>query len=168
MEIMITEEQIQLRVKQLANEIYNTHTAAFANEIPVFICVLNGSFMFFTDLVRNMKLDMQIDFVRPKSYTSNENAGDVIFTKDVEIDLKGRVVYIIEDVIDSGHTMAEVLHRVHDHMPKQVNIITLIKRQNSDFPVNAYAFELDNSWIVGYGLDDNGIRRNINYIYKIK
>jgi hypoxanthine phosphoribosyltransferase len=167
MEILITEEQLQHRLKQLGQHIQLTHEKEFGAELPVFLCTLNGSFMFFTDLVRNIKMDMEIDFIRPKSYTSNTESGDVIFTKDIELDLKGKIVYIIEDVIDTGHTMAEILRRVDDHMPKAVRIITLIKRRESEFPVDAYAFELDNSWIVGYGLDDNGLRRNLNYIYKI-
>ena len=113
-----------------------------------------------------MGVDCEIDFIRAKSYNGQDNSGGVEITKDLEISLKGKRVYIIEDLVETGATMFEILHRVNDAMPNEVKIVTLVHRKGNEFPVDHYCFEVDSdAWLVGYGFDDNGLKRNYRNIY---
>ncbi len=134
---------------------------------PVMIGVLNGAFMFFTDLVKDMGIDIEVDFIRPKSYIGKDNSGGVKFTKDIELSLKGKRVYIIEDIVDTGQTMMEVLNRVDSEMPAEVKVVTLVNRKDNEFPIDHFCFEIEGEWVVGYGFDDNGLKRNYRNLYKI-
>ena len=167
MELIIRQKEIQKRVQELAADIVKEHKASGDIMPPVMICVLNGGFMFFTDLIRNMNLDVQVDFIRAKSYKGKDNSGGVEFTKELEIHCKGKRVYIVDDIVDTGKTMFEILLRVNDMMPSEVKIVTLLKRKEDSPPVDHFCFEIDKEWVVGYGLDDNGLRRNYRNIYKI-
>ena len=167
MELLIRKKEIQERVEELAADIVKEHKASGDIWPPVIICVLNGGFMFFTDLIRNMNLDIQVDFIRAKSYDGRDNSGGVKITKDLEIHCKGKRVYIVDDIVDTGKTMFEILLRVNDMRPKDVKIVTLLKRKENSPPVDHFCFEIDYEWVVCYGLDDNSLRRNYNNIYKI-
>ena len=167
MELLIRKKEIQERVEELAADIVKEHKASGDIFPPVMICVLNGGFMFFTDLIRNMNLDIQVDFIRAKSYKGRDNSGGVKFTKELEIHCKGKRVYIIDDIVDTGKTMFEILLRVNDMMPRDVKIVTLLKRKEDSPPVDHFCFEIDKEWVVGYGLDDNSLKRNYRNIYKI-
>jgi len=165
MKKLITDLEIQSRIKELAQAIDNDHTKS-TNTLPsVFICVLNGAYMFFSDLTKSVKTLHEVDFIRAKSYTGQDNSDGVEIVKDVELSLKGKRVYIIEDMIDSGNTMLEVLIRVNSKQPAEVKVVTLLHRRTSTFPVDFYAFDIDNEWAFGYGLDDGGIRRNYTDIW---
>jgi hypoxanthine phosphoribosyltransferase len=167
MEIVIHKEKIKSQVRKMAKRISQEHKASGNNLPPVMLCVLNGAFMFFTDLVKNMDIDVQIDFIRAKSYEGQDNSGGVKVLKDIEIDLKGKRVYIIEDIIDTGATMLEVLQSVNDKMPNEVTIVTLVQRKEPFMKLDHYCFEIGDEWIVGYGLDDYTLKRNYRNIYKI-
>ena len=168
MELIIKEKEIQKRVEELAADIVKEHKASGDIMPPVMICVLNGGFMFFTDLIRNMNLDIQVDFIRAKSYKGQDNSGGVEFTKELEIHCKGKRVYIVDDIVDTGNTMFEVLLKVNDMRPKDVKVVTLLKRKEDSPPVDHFCFEIDKEWVVGYGLDDNSLKRNYRNIYKLK
>ncbi len=167
MQVLIEEFKIDRRIRTIAHKITEDHIKSGNNAPPVMICVLNGAFMFFTDLVKNMRIDCEIDFIRPKSYNGQDNSGGVQFLKDFEIDLKGKRVYIVEDIVDTGQTLFEILHRINDSMPEDVKIVTLVQRKDTKFPVDYYCFEIDDEFIVGYGLDENGLKRNYRNIYGI-
>ena len=167
MEILIPEFKIERRVRALAHKISEELRSSGDPLPPVMICVLNGGFMFFTDLVKDMGIDVSIDFIRAKSYEGQDNSRGVEFTKDLEIHCKGRQVYIVEDIIDTGATMIEILQRVNDMMPTKVTIVTLVQRNKPSIPVEHFCFEIGDEWIVGYGLDDNSLKRNYRNIYKI-
>ena len=167
MEILIPEFKIERRVRAMAHKISEEHKASGNSLPPVMICVLNGGFMFFTDLIRNMNTEMQVDFIRAKSYDGRNNSGGVKITKDLEIHCKGKRVYIVDDIVDTGKTMFEVLLRVNDMRPVDVKVVTLLKRKENSPPVDHFCFEIDKEWVVGYGLDDNSLKRNYNNIYKI-
>jgi len=167
MQVLIEEFKIDRRIRTIAHKITEDHIKSGNNAPPVMICVLNGAFMFFTDLVKNMRIDCEIDFIRPKSYNGQDNSGGVQFLKDFEIDLKGKRVYIVEDIVDTGQTLFEILHRINDLMPEDVKIVTLVQRKDTKFPVDYYCFEIDDEFIVGYGLDENGLKRNYRNIYGI-
>ena len=167
MEIVITKKDIKREVKKMAKRICKEHKASGNNLPPVMICVLNGAFMFFTDLVKHMDIDIQTDFIRAKSYDGQDNSGGVKILKDIELDLKGKMVYIVEDIIDTGATMLEILQSVNDKMPQKVTIVTLVQRKKCFMPIDHYCFEIGDEWIVGYGLDDNSLKRNYRNVYKI-
>jgi len=165
MEIVIPEYKIERRVRAMAHKISEEHTASGNSLPPVMICVLNGAFMFFSDLVKDMGIDVEIDFIRPKSYHGRDNSAGVTFTKDIELDLKGKRVYIVEDIVDTGQTMIEILQRISDKMPDEVKVITLVHRKGNEFPVDHFCFEIGDEFVIGYGFDDNGLRRNYRNIY---
>lgn len=165
MRVLIEEYKIDRHVRALAHKITEEHRNSGNQYPPVMICVLNGSFMFFTDLVKDMGIDCEIDFIRPKSYEGRDNSKGVTFTKELEIHLKGKRVYIVEDIVDTGDTMMEILFRVNDKMPLDVKIVTLVHRKGNQFPVDHYCFEIGDEWVVGYGFDDNGLKRNYRNIY---
>jgi hypoxanthine phosphoribosyltransferase len=168
MQIVIPEYKIERRVRSLAHKISEEHAMSGNSLPPVMICVLNGAFMFFSDLVKDMSIDVEIDFIRPKSYHGRDNTAGVVFTKDIELDLKGKRVYIVEDIVDTGQTMIEILQRISDKMPDDVKIVTLVHREGNTFPVDHHCFTIGDEWVVGYGFDDNGLKRNYQNIYDVK
>jgi hypoxanthine phosphoribosyltransferase len=167
MEILIPEFKIERRVRAMAHAISEEHKAS-GNSLPlVMICVLKGGYAFFADLMKDMGIDVEIDFIRAKSYEGPDNSAGVKFTKDLEIMCKGKRVYIVDDIVDTGKTMMEILLRVDDMTPAEVKIVTLLKRKENSPPVDHFCFEINDEWVVGYGLDDNGLKRNYRNIYKI-
>ena len=175
MRILFNQTQLQQAVEKVAQEIHSRHYDNL--NPPVFICVLNGAFMFFTDLVKEMNpFDIEIDFIRAKSY-QNQNQFEVKITKDIELDLVGKNVYIVDDIYDSGKTMNFIIEhlyrnsdnevRRHYESPNSITPVTLFKRKNSDCEGLIYGFELeDESWLHGYGLDgENGLYRNKKDIF---
>jgi hypoxanthine phosphoribosyltransferase len=168
MDLIIPEYKIERRVRALAHSITEDHRNSGNSLPPVMICVLNGAFMFFTDLVKDMGIDVEMDFIRPKSYHGQDNSGGIRFIKELELDLKGKRVYIVEDMVDTGATMLEILHRVDSRQPAETRIVTLVHRKGSKHHVDFTAFEIEDEWVVGYGFDDNGLKRNYRNIYNIK
>lgn len=167
MKLLIPEYKIERRVRSLAHRISEEHKASGNPYPPVMICVLNGAFMFFTDLIKDMGIDVEIDFIRAKSYQGTDNSQGVTVTKDLEIDLKGKRVYIVDDMIDTGATMLEILFRVENKMPADVNIVTLVDRESREsMQVDHTAFpNMGEDWFVGYGFDADGLKRNYRNIY---
>lgn len=161
--VLFTEEEIQTRVKSLAIEVSYKNNPE--NSSRVMIGVLNGAFMFFTDLVRNMKVDCEIDFMQAKSYLGQvQDRVDIL--KDVSIDLKDKDVFIVDDIFDSGNTMKRLIAHLETKGPKSITPVTLFKRSYSYMDGLMYGFELHNeAFLVGYGLDGKGgYKRNQAYI----
>ena len=163
MKKIITQKEIQERITELASEIEQREDRYNHDQPPVFICILNGAFMFFSDLMKQYHGLCQIDFLRAKSYNGRDNSAGVKITKDIEVAIQGKNVYII----DSGETMKEVFLHLNSQLPKSINIVTLLKRKGSDHPMDFYGFEINDEWVIGYGLDNNGLQRNLPDIYKI-
>lgn len=167
MEILVSNRRIQRKIRKLAREISKDHKNSGCILPPVMICILNGSIHFFSDLTRSMSIDAEIDFIRLKSYNGQENSDDIVITKDLELDLKGKRVYIVDDICDTGNTIIEALTMVNSRMPLEVKIVTLFKRK---FGINLsefYGFEIDDQWLIGYGFDDLGLKRNEKHVYKL-
>jgi len=158
--ILFTEQEIQNKVGEMAYKIKKTKH----EEPPVFICVLNGAFMFFTDLVKHMG-DCYIDFIRAKSY-NNTTQGEIYITKQIEMDITGKDVYLVDDIYDSGNTMNRLIKNISYGNPKSITPVTLFKRHSSHNPDLVYGFNLENEYfLVGYGLDgENDLKRNQKYI----
>ena len=158
--ILFTEKEIQNKVGEIAYNLKKRHH----DQPPVFICVLNGAFMFFTDLVKHME-DCHIDFIRAKSYEGTTQ-GEIYITKQIEIDVTGRDIYLIDDIYDSGNTMNRLIKNISYGNPKSITPVTLFKRHTSKNPDLIYGFDLENEYfLVGYGLDgENDLKRNQKYI----
>ena len=168
MEKILDYNDIQTRVLELAQEISIDHVQSENDLPPVMICVLNGEIHFFSDLTRFMSIHCEIDCIRLKSYDGQDNSGGVQIIKDLELELKGKRVYIVDDILDSGATMIEALTMVNDRMAQEVKVVTLLKRKDGPFVPDFYGFEIGDEWILGYGLDDYGLKRHLQDIYKIK
>jgi hypoxanthine phosphoribosyltransferase len=158
--ILFTEKEIQNKVGEIAYNLKKRHH----DQPPVFICVLNGAFMFFTDLVKHIE-DCHIDFIRAKSYEGTSQ-GEIYITKQIEIDVTEKDVYLIDDIYDSGNTMNRLIKNISYGNPKSITPVTLFKRHTSKNPDLIYGFDLENEYfLVGYGLDgENDLKRNQKYI----
>ena len=161
--VLFTEKEIKTRVKSLALEVSYKNNPESSTR--VMIGVLNGAFMFFTDLVRNMEVDCEIDFIQAKSYLGQvQDRVDIL--KDINIDIKGKDVFLVDDIYDSGNTMKRLVAHLQSKGPKSITPVTLFKRSYSYMDGLIYGFELHNeAWLVGYGLDaTNGTKRNQPFI----
>jgi hypoxanthine phosphoribosyltransferase len=167
MELLITKQEIQERVNELAQQISVDHIQSNNALPPVMICLLNGAIHFFSDLTRNMSINCEIDFLRLKSYEGQDNSGGVVCLKDLELDLKGKRVYIIDDICDSGATILEALFRVNSRMADEVFVVTLLRRGGGVDMTDYCGFTINEEWVIGYGLDNNGTQRELTDIYKI-
>ena len=163
--ILITSQQIQDKVTEMAHAIDFKHTS---NDEIVMICVLNGGVMFFSDLVRNMSTDVEFDFMRVKSYTGQDQ-GRVQITKDIETDIEGKTVYVVDDFYDTGNTLDSIVEYLSHQNPKTIEVITLLTRDISPLPEYPlyYGFIIKDEWVVGYGMDNNKKERNLDYIYAL-
>lgn len=167
MELIIRKQEIQSRIKELALNVAEDHVNTGNSLPPVMICILNGAYMFYTDLLRNMPIDVQSDFVRMKSYEGQDNSGGIQIIKGIETDLKGRNVYIVDDICDTGNTILEALFMANSHLPAQVKVITLLRRRDGVNLTDFCGFELGDEWVAGFGLDNNGVGRNLEDLYKV-
>ena len=159
-QVLFTEQELSNKVGEIAYKISKKEH----DFPPVFICVLNGAFMFFTDLVKHVG-ECEIDFIRAKSYMGITQT-NVSISKSIEIDISRKDVYLVDDIYDTGETMKALIQHLNLNNPKSITPITLFKRWSSHNPDLIYGFELqDESWLVGYGLDDeNGLQRNLKHI----
>ena len=163
--ILFTSEQIQDKVTQIAHYIDFKHTA---DSDVVMICVLNGGFMFFSDLVKNMSTNVEIDFIRAKSY-NGQDQGVVHILKDIETNIEGKHVYVVDDFYDTGNTLDRILEHLSTQNPKSLQMVTLLTRDISPIPdyPHTTGFMIKDEWVVGYGMDNNSKERNLPYIYAL-
>ncbi|MDD3737810.1 MAG: hypoxanthine phosphoribosyltransferase [Lentimicrobiaceae bacterium] len=151
------------------NQISYTINSEYKDKDPIFIVILNGSFMFASDLVKRFSGHCQLAFVKLSSYDKLESSGKVREVFGLDIDINGKDVIIVEDIVDTGLTLEFFISRLHEHNPKSVRIATLLLKPdsfNNRFPVDYVGFEIPNDFIVGYGLDLDGYGRNYPHIYK--
>jgi hypoxanthine phosphoribosyltransferase len=139
-------------------------------KVPLFLVVLNGAFMFASDLMKKIKIENNISFVKLSSYTGTRSSQVVNELIGINEVVKGRTVVIVEDIIDSGITMRRMLDILSEQEAADVRIATLVFKPNafqSDFKINYIGMEIPNDFIIGYGLDYDGFARNLPDIYKI-
>ena len=164
---LISENQIQDKVKEIAADISQKYTG----EAPILIGILNGSFIFCADLIRELDIDCEIDFIKVSSYTGTESVGTVKLRKDISADITNRHVIIVEDIIDSGLTIKFIKDRMLEAGPKSVAIVTLLMKPDIaklDFKIDWVGFEIPPEFVVGYGLDYDQLYRNLKAIYRIE
>ncbi|MBW2623585.1 MAG: hypoxanthine phosphoribosyltransferase [Deltaproteobacteria bacterium] len=166
-ELVFSRDQINDKVKELAREI----SEAYSGKDLVLVGVLNGVFMFMADLVRELTIPVQLDFIRLASYGSgSSSSGKITMSKDVELDLKGRDVLIVEDIADSGLTLDFLKKHLASLGPASIKICALIdKKERRTIPININfsGFEIDQGFLVGYGLDYNEKYRYLPNIYHL-
>ena len=164
-ELIIHSEKIELRLAELAKEITTKHL----NSNPLFIAVLNGSFIFAADLLRHLDFACEIEFVKVSSYAGTQSTGEVKQVLGLNQTIEDRTVIVLEDIIDSGLTMEFLIRDLARFKPKHLEICTFILKPEAlqvKLPVNYIGFEVSNDFLVGFGLDYNGLGRNLPHIYK--
>ncbi|KQS25578.1 hypoxanthine phosphoribosyltransferase [Dyadobacter sp. Leaf189] len=160
----IPNETIEGRISELAALI----TKDYEDHCPVFLVVLNGAFLFASELVKRVGLSCEITFIRFSSYSKTESTGEVKEIMGLDQNLRDRDVIIIEDIVDTGLTMSALVKKVHALSPRSVEIATLLHKPEAlKTPVSMRytGFEIENKFVVGYGLDYDGIGRNLDCLY---
>ena len=162
----ITKQQIATQVKRVAAEI---NEDLDGDDAPLFICVLNGAFIFAADLYREVNLPhSQITFVRFKSYDGMCSTGELRQLMGLQEDIEGKNVIVIEDIVDTGTTAAELINLLAEHNPKSIKLCTLLFKPNSiinQVMPDYVGFNIQSKFIIGYGLDLDGEARNLSDIY---
>ena len=159
-------DTIQLRIREMAGEI----SSDYEGKRPLLLSVLNGSFMFAADLMKSLTIPAEISFVKLASYHGTGTTGVVKELIGLNEQLQGRYVLIVEDIIDTGITMESLVEQLRIHEPAEVRVATLLFKQEAfikDFTINYCGFTIPNDFIVGYGLDYNGLGRNYPGIYTL-
>lgn len=163
----ITRERIQARIEELAREI----TAEFAGKKPLFLCVLNGAAPFASELFLNVETDAEITFIRLKSYEGTSSTGTVKEVMGLTEDIAGRPVIVVENIVDTGNTIRRLVDDLEARNPAQVKIATLLFKPESlrcDVTPDYVGFAIPPKFIIGYGLDLDGLARNLKDIYVLK
>ena len=165
---LFDEDDIRKAVKKLAGEIARDFNA----EEMVFVCILKGSFMFLSDLVREMKSHVVVDFVRAASYGSaTTTSGEVSLTMDLETDITGKNVIIVEDIIDSGLTLTVIRDMLAERNPRSLKICALVDkraRRKTEIEGDYVGFTIEDGFIVGYGIDYAERYRNLPAIFVLE
>jgi len=163
----LTEEAIQQRVKEIAAQI----SSDYKDKRPLFIGVLNGAFMFASDLFKNINAEAEISFIKLASYKGTKSTGQVITAIGLDMDLNGRDIIIVEDIIDTGKTLTEFLPQIRHQQPSSLKIAVLLHKPEATIHpihIDYCCFSIPNKFVVGYGLDYNGLGRNISSIYQLQ
>jgi len=167
LELLLSTEQINTRVQEIAAEL----STRFKDEIPILVGILNGSFIFLSDLMRAMTIDCEMDFIKLSSYAGQSSTGTVTLLKDISANITGRQVIIVEDIIDSGLTIKFLKDRMKGATPESVTIVTLLMKPEVtriEFPIDYVGFEIPPDFVVGYGLDYDQKLRHLPAIYRVK
>ena len=166
--ILLSEDQIKARIAELGREL----TADYAGKNPIFIGVLKGVVMFFADMIRAIPLDCQIDFMAVSSYGGGtQSSGKIRIQKDISVDLAGRHVVILEDILDSGLTLSHTAAYLKTKGPASLKICTLLDkpdRRKAEVQADYVGFTIPNLFVVGYGLDFDENYRNLPYVGVLK
>ncbi|MBQ9560367.1 MAG: hypoxanthine phosphoribosyltransferase [Bacteroidaceae bacterium] len=164
--VSISEAEIRAEVKRVADEINRD----YAGQNPIFLAVLNGSFIFAADLLREVTLPCEISFVRLASYQGVSTTGEIREIMGLSTDITGRPVIIVEDIVDTGLTMAHMLETLKPHNPSSIDICTLLLKPGKlqvDLDVRYCCKQIPDDFVVGYGLDYDGFGRNTKDIYTL-
>ena len=158
--------EITQKIQQMADAINRD----YAGKRPLFIAILNGSFMFAADLFKAVTIDAEICFIKLASYKGTKSSGQVITAIGLDTDLIDRHVIILEDIVDTGKTLSEFLPQLHHHHPASLKIAALLhKPEATVYPIKIdyLGFSIPNKFVLGYGLDYDGLGRNIKEIYQL-
>ena len=168
MKALISKERLKKRVKELAREI----SKDYEGKNPIIVAILKGSFVFLADLIREIKIPHQIDFISVASYGSRKKASGVVrLLKDLNTNIEGKDVIIVEDIIDSGLTLNYIRNNLLTRNPKSLEVATLLNKKKTrkvKIPLKYVGFFIPDNFVVGYGLDYDEQYRNLPYVAKLE
>lgn len=162
----LTQSNIAEAIEKIAHQINQD----YKDKNPLFIAILNGSFIFASDLFKKINIPAEISFIKLASYQGTKSTGNVITAIGLETDLYDRDVIVLEDIIDTGKTLSAFLPQLEHQQPKSLKVCTLLhKKEATQYPITIdyLGFEIPNLFVVGYGLDYNGYGRNLDQIMQI-
>lgn len=165
-ETYLSEDIIQKRVQELAAAINRD----YAGKRPMFIAILNGSFMFAADLFKHLTIEAELCFIKLASYKGLKSSGNVVTSIGLEDDIFNKEIVIVEDIVDTGKTLHNFLPKLEHQQPKALKIATLLhKSEATEYPLQLdyIGFDIPNKFVVGYGLDYDGLGRNLKEIYQL-
>ncbi len=165
-ELSISSETIQKKIEELAGKI----SVDLKGKCPLFICVLNGSFIFTADLFKRISIEAEITFIRVSSYQGMQSSGVVKSIVGISDSLAGRTIVIVEDIVDTGDTAIYLIDEIKKQNPEKIYFASLLlkpKALRHDIKIDYTGFEVPNDFLVGYGLDYDGLGRNLQDIYKL-
>jgi hypoxanthine phosphoribosyltransferase len=167
-EVLYSRAEIQKKVKEIASRISHD----YAGRELIIIGILKGAFIFMADLIRELSIPCMIDFVRAASYgAGQETSGKVVMTKDIETSIKGKDILIVEDIVDTGLTLAYLVGWLKERNPRSLKVCAFLdkrKRRKVDFEADYVGFTMDDGFVVGYGLDFNEQSRYLPEVYLVK
>lgn len=167
-EVILTESEIRERIQELGKRIARD----YEGELPLLVCVLKGGTMFLSDLLRTLPIAVEIDFMSVSSYQGEtESSGVVRVLLDLEISIEGRHVLIVEDIIDTGRTLAHILELLETRDPASIKVCTLMDKpahREIVIPLDYVGFEIPDRFVVGYGLDYAEVYRNLPFVGILK
>lgn len=161
--VLITEEQIAARVRKLSREL----EVDYAGRELVVVSLLNGTVMFLADLIRHLSLPLRLDFIGVSSYGKGTESGELVFTKELRLDVKGRDVLLVDDILDTGRTMRRVMGKLRLLKPRRIKTCVLLNKESRRVePIHAdyVGFEIPDYFVVGYGLDFAERYRNLPFV----
>lgn len=167
-EIYISYAKVQKRIKELAVRI----NREYKGKSPIFIGVLNGAFMFLSDLIKELKIDCEIDFLKLSSYGNKKiSSGRVTLLKSLNCEIEGRDIIVVEDIIDSGLSIKYIKNIIEENNPKSLRFASLLYKKDVaklDFKIDYIGFKISNKFVIGYGLDYAQKYRNLKGIFVLK
>lgn len=165
--LLIPEEDIKNKIRELGLQIRSD----FKGKKPIIIGVLNGGFIFLADLIRRIDIDLEIDFIRISSYgDAHESSGHIKVLKPLSADIKNRHVIVVEDIVDSGLSVEFLRNLLSAFGPVELKFVTLLnkpKKRQVEVPIDYVGFDIDDQYVVGFGLDDGQLKRNLRSIYYV-
>jgi hypoxanthine phosphoribosyltransferase len=163
----IESADLHKRIHEMAKQINEN----FKGKRPIFLAILNGSFMFAADIFRQIEVEAEICFVRLSSYAGTHSTGEVVTAIGLDKDIQNRHVILLEDIIDTGRTLTAFLPSLHEKKPASVSIATLLFKPDAaqfKVPIDYCGFRIPNLFVLGYGLDYNGLGRNLPGLYQLR
>lgn len=163
-ETLFSGEMISSRVKELGLEI----ATDYQGKNPVFVCVLRGGVYFFSDLTKAVPIHIELDFIQAKSYVGTESSGNVELIKDLDSDIAGREVLIVEDIVDTGRTLKFLISHILSKNPKSLEVASLLFKEGGEavgYPIKYVGWNIGKEFVIGYGLDYDGKFRNLPGIF---
>ncbi len=161
--VLITEDQIARRVRRLTQQLQKD----FAGRDLVIVSLLNGTVMFLADLVRHLSLPLRLDFIGVSSYGAGTESGELVFTKQLRLDVRGRDVLVVDDILDTGRTLKRVLAVLRTHRPRRIKVCVLLEkkaRRTEKVHADYVGFQIPDLFVVGYGLDYAECYRNLPFV----
>ena len=165
-EVSITSIEIQKAIINMATKMNND----FKGKEIVFVCILNGAFMFASDLLKKINLNCTITFLKLSSYEGTSSSGKIKKLIGINEDLKGKTVVVLEDIVDTGTTIENIVNQLKENNAKEIKVATLLFKPNAykgNIKIDYAGLEMPNDFIIGYGLDYNGYGRNLKEIYTL-